>query len=72
MDTTFDCDAWWDSHVRAIQTKRDRGEIDNAEFQREIDRLVEHYDNLVEDHDVVSTGCGFRYPVSEGAAAGPR
>ena len=72
MSTTFDSDAWWDSHVRTIQAKLTRGEIDGAQFQREIDELVEHYDNFVEAHDVVSTGPGFRYPEGQGASVGTR
>ncbi len=46
MTYNFDPDRWYDNQLALLQNRRDKGEIDAEEFERELARLEERYDQM--------------------------
>jgi hypothetical protein len=42
----FDPDRWYENQRRALDTKRERGELPQAEFQAGLDDLERRYDEM--------------------------
>ena len=47
MTYNFDPDRWLETHQAALEARRDRGEIDAAEFAVELAELDRRYDEMV-------------------------
>ncbi len=47
MTYNFDPDRWYDNQRARIEHRRDSGEIGAEEFQAELERLEERYDEIV-------------------------
>jgi hypothetical protein len=47
MTYNFDPDRWYEAHRAAIETRRGRGELDEAEHARLIEELDRRYDEMV-------------------------
>lgn len=46
MTYNFDPDRWYDNQLALLRNRRDKGEIDADEFERELVRLEERYDQM--------------------------
>lgn len=47
MTYNFDPDRWLDSHRAALEQRRQRGEIDDAEYASELRELDRRYEEMV-------------------------
>jgi hypothetical protein len=43
----FDPELWLESHRAALAARRDRGEIDDAEFESELEELDRRFEEMV-------------------------
>ena len=48
MTYNFDQDKWFDNECSALNEKRDKGELSEEEYEAEMDRLVEKYEEMAE------------------------
>jgi len=46
MTYNFDPDRWFDNQRRLVDARRDRGELNADEYQRELDALEARYESL--------------------------
>jgi len=47
MTYNFDPDRWLESHRAALAVRRERGEIDDAEYESEIRELDRRYEEMI-------------------------
>jgi hypothetical protein len=47
MSYNFDPDRWYENHRALLEHRRAAGEIDQAEFEAEFERLGERYDEML-------------------------
>ncbi len=47
MTYNFDPDRWYDNQRALLEHRRDSGEISAGQFQAELERLEERYDEIV-------------------------
>ena len=47
MTYNFDPDRWYDNQRELLEHRRARGEIDAQQFDRELERLAERYDEML-------------------------
>ena len=47
MTYNFDPDRWYDNQRTLLEHRRAKGEIDAAQFQAELERLDERYDEML-------------------------
>jgi hypothetical protein len=48
MTYNFDPDRWYENQRALLEHRRARGEIDPAQFEAEMERLGERYDQMLE------------------------
>jgi len=51
MTYNFDPDRWYEDRRRALEARRDAGDIDDAGFSKELDDLDRRYDEMVKRLD---------------------
>ncbi len=51
MTYNFDVDRWYENHRALLEHRRATGEIGQAEFETELERLGERYDEMLERLD---------------------
>ncbi len=51
MTYNFDADRWYDNHRALLEQRRAKGEIDAAEYERELDDLERRYDEMMKRLD---------------------
>ena len=47
MTYNFDPDTWLSAHRAALEARRDRGELDEAAFEAELEDLERRYEEMV-------------------------
>lgn len=47
MTYNFDPDRWYENQRRVIDLRRERGELDDARYQAELDDLERRYDEML-------------------------
>jgi hypothetical protein len=47
MTYNFDADRWYENQRAILDGRKARGELDEQAFQRELERLGERYDDMV-------------------------
>ncbi len=47
MTYNFDPDRWYENHRALLEQRRARGEIDMAQFEAELERLAERYEEML-------------------------
>ena len=47
MTYNFDPDRWFETHREALEARRDRGEMDAATFEVELDELQRRHEEMV-------------------------
>ncbi len=47
MTYNFDPDRWYENQRALLAHRRDRGEINDREFEQELERLGERYDEML-------------------------
>ena len=51
MTYNFDPDRWLESHRAVLEARRDRGELDQLEFEAAVAELERRYDEMVDRLD---------------------
>ena len=46
MTYNFDPDRWYENQRHALDLRRERGELGEADYQEELDRLERRYDDM--------------------------
>jgi len=57
MTYNFDPEAWYDRELDALEARRAAGELADEDYQAELDRLAERYQELV---DRAAMPCDYR------------
>jgi hypothetical protein len=47
MTYNFDPDRWYERQRRLVDARRDRGELDDAAYQAELEALEQRYDEML-------------------------